>query len=69
MASRMTEENNLDILGYVAAGLGIAVIIFAFTQAGTFSAFVEAVQAGSQLVLVGIAAVVGGGAVIAYFKE
>ena len=63
------KKNNLDVLGYAAAGLGIAVIIYAFTQAGTFSAFVNAVQAGSRLVLAGIAAVVGGGAVIAFFRD
>jgi hypothetical protein len=65
----MSEENNLDVIGYLAAAVGLAVIGYSFFQAGSFATFLEAVQAGSQLVLVGIAAVVGGGAVAAYFRS
>lgn len=65
----MGDEETLDLIGKIAAGLGILIILYAFIQAGTVQAFLNLVQAGSQLIIVGVAAIVGGGAVMAYFRS
>lgn len=66
-----SDENLLDTAGQVAIIVGVVVIGFALYQLPTASipVIVDLVEAGSQLIIFGILAIVGGAAVMAYVRK
>ena len=64
-----TDENGLDLVGYVLVFAGVVGLILAFNQAGSVDGFVEAVKAFQPIIFLGVASIVGGGAVVTLFKN
>lgn len=65
----MVNEKLLDAVGALSIGIGVAVIGRGAVLAGSVDAFVDVVIAGKQLIVLGIAAIVGVAAVKTWLKR